>query len=158
MAPVSTLLPHRVYSRQALLALGIAERRFSDGSLIRVLPGCYTRADCPAPLQEIARALQRAIAPQTVISHLTAATLFGLPLPAQVETRAREGPLHGRVPPGTDRRRSAQLDLHRMKPGPTVLHGGLSLSHPVEVCREISSLLDDTDLVVCLDALAGRWG
>lgn len=156
MASVTTLLPGRVCPRSALLARGFHPRRFSDGSLLRVLPGCYTRADLPADHREVARVLQTRVLPGAVISHASAVHLLGLPLPID-----RAGPpdrIHCRVPPGTSRTRNRHVAIHAMAPAATIRWKGIVMSHPVEVLREIAADVSHDDLVACADALAGgRW-
>lgn len=156
MSPLDRLLPGRIYPRSEIERLGIHPRKLADGTLLRVFAGCFARADAPPTLHERARVLQRSIVAGSIISHSTAARLYGFPLPRTMTTC--EEVLHCRVPPECSARRGRWLSTHPMHPGPTMRWAGLTLSHPLEVLREIAGDLTHVERVMIVDAIAGgRW-
>jgi hypothetical protein len=63
----------------------VNQRRLASDAFIRVFPGWFTPTTAPATLNEICRVLQTDIAPGAIISHTTAAVLYGIPLPLGVD-------------------------------------------------------------------------
>lgn len=157
MPRAADLQPRRIYSRQALERMGAHTRLLASPELVRVMPGCYMRADAPAPLAEIARVLQTHVVPRSVISHQTAGELLGLPLPTPL-TRAGGSLLHCSLPRAGGPRRSRLVVIHSAHPHLLARVGAVVTTHPVAVLQELSAFLDLDDLVVGLDAIAGGQG
>lgn len=149
------LEPGRVYTRADLLERGAHSRLFTSGTLLRVLPGCYTRADAPASLHEIARVLQVRRMPGATISHESAAELLGLPLPMHL-TRAGGALIHCRSGAGGRVRRGRLVHAHPSDPPLRYRVRGLLVSHPVVVLQELTARMTHDERVIALDALAGR--
>ena len=147
--------PRRVLTRQALRRMGVSERRISSREFLRVLPGCYVRRDAPAGLRAIARTAQRRVVPGSVVIHVTAAELLGLPLPDR-HTWGGGAAVHVRVEPEAKRRSSKGLTVHVRTGRPSVRHDGLVLDWPVDVLLDLAGLLSHDDLVACVDALGSR--
>lgn len=93
----------------------MSARRLRGPEFVTVMPGLCTPATAPAALSAMCHALQRKAVPGAVISHTTAAVLYGWPLPywvdggvgllvPELEGRERRrlrrplGPEHQRVP------------------------------------------------------------
>lgn len=86
-------------------------------------------------------------------SHVTAARLWGIPLPAPVE-RARE--LHVSVPNSIAPPRMRGVIGHRLGAAPTVLWAGLRLVTPVATWLQLAPTLTVDQLVVAGDFLVRR--
>lgn len=147
-------MPGRLYSRTELISAGMHPRVLSSPAIAAPLPGYCARADAPVPLFAVAQVLQNEVRPGTVISHTTALELLGLPLPRSCEWRAGE-PLHCRA--STERQRSvtSRIIVHAPRAAAAFRWKGVALSHPLVALQDSARALDDDDLVVCLDALAG---
>lgn len=59
--------------------------RLSGSEFIELLPGLLTPRVAPVMLEDMARALQTQVIPGAVLSHTTAAVLYGVPVPARVD-------------------------------------------------------------------------
>lgn len=147
-----------LYRRAWLEQQGMHPRELASDRMTRVLPGIFTRADAPADLRSIAIAAQRTICPGAVISHETAAELFGFPLPHEL-TAAGGARVHCRIAQGTSARSSALLAVHLRAEAPVIRHHGVRMSHPVVALQESAPRMAHADLVACVDALAAnRFG
>lgn len=135
-----------------LRAQGMHPRVLSSPEILAPLPGICCRADAPASLHEIARVLQLHVVPGAVISHATAAELYGIPVPVAL-TRDRQQPLHCTVPSGEGRHRTARLIVHESAQLTAVEHRGLRMTDPVTTLQQIAFDMRPDDLVVCADAL-----
>src|SRR5690606_16484271 len=98
-------LPHALhelpFNRQAALREGLTDRRLRATDLVRPFHGVRVSEDLPVDLPWLCRAYQERMRSGVAFSHLTAATLYGLPLPLYLQSR---GELHvtvkaGRRPP-----------------------------------------------------------
>jgi hypothetical protein len=147
--------PKRVFTRQGMRRMGVSERRLSSQEFLRVLPGCYARRDAPANLREIARIAQRRVVPGSVVCHVTAAELLGLPLP-EARTWDRRPEVHVRVEPMAKRRSAKGLVVHVRTGRPSIAYDGLVLDWPVDVLLDLAGLLSHDDLIACVDALGSR--
>ncbi|ASK66381.1 DUF559 domain-containing protein [Brachybacterium avium] len=147
--------PKRVFTRQGLRRMGVSERRISSGEFLRVLPGCYTRRDAPADLRAVARTAHRRVVPDSVLCHVTAAELLGLPLPHQ-HSWSGGAAVHVRVEPKAKRRSAKRLVVHVRTGRPQIRHDGLVLDWPVDVLLDLAALLSHDELVACVDALGSR--
>ncbi|AMM19590.1 hypothetical protein AX769_04850 [Frondihabitans sp. PAMC 28766] len=85
-------------------------------------------------------------------SHVTAAALWGLPLPLA----ARSAPLHETSPDGRRPRRPGVVGHRSNGVGGTFM-GGLPVVEPAWAWAQCSELLGLDDLVAMGDGLAGRW-
>lgn len=172
----------RVHTRSQLRATGISSRRLSSREFARVLPACYTPSAAPAGLIMICRALQTQVVPGAIISHGTAAALWGIAIPARLDggvdhvprgtiARPANAPidvrrsdplealrgvrLHCRIP--RDTHRSAvggmPVTIHRMSATPAIEHHGVRLSHPADVLCELAAVLGHADLVAAVDSM-----
>lgn len=135
--------------------MGVSERRISSGEFRRVLPGCYTRRDAPASLQAVVGIAQRRVVPGSVICHVTAAELLGLPVPDR-HTWGGGAAVHVRVEPDAKRRSAKGLIVHVRSGRPSIRHEGLILDWPVDVLLDLGGLLSHDELIACVDALGSR--
>ena len=142
-------------------------RVLASPQILMPLPGMCTRADAPAPLPLVARALQHHVRPEATMSHTTALELLGLPVPRK--QRWAEGePLHCRAGPGGHRSVTPRIVMHAPRavadsepPNPltavaTIHWRGIALRHPLLALQECAHRFRPDDLVVCIDALAGQ--
>ncbi|GAA1489361.1 endonuclease domain-containing protein [Brachybacterium sacelli] len=75
-------LPSRaLLSRGEWRTLGVSTSRMAGDDLVTVFPRFLTPAAEPATLNEMCRVLQQHVLPGAVISHTTAALLYGIPIP-----------------------------------------------------------------------------
>ncbi|MGO2023036.1 MAG: hypothetical protein ACTH2N_11760, partial [Brachybacterium tyrofermentans] len=142
-----------VYRREELLAQGMHRRHFASAAMRRVLPGWWVRAEADVSLRQLAAIVQSRLRPGTVISHESAAELFGFPLPRQL-TYAGGAPIHCRGPANMSRTAGTLVIAHLPSREPTLTHRSLVISHPLVALQEIATRLSHVELVVCLDALA----
>lgn len=142
-----------VYRRADLLEGGMHRRHFASDAMRRVLPGWWVRAEADVSLQQLASIVQTRFRPGAVISHETAAELFGFPLPRKL-TYAGGAPIRCRGPKDTARTAGALVIAHLASSEPSMTHRGLEISHPLIALQEIAAKMVHEDLVVCLDALA----
>lgn len=143
----------RIYPRAMLLDRGMHRRHLASAAMVRAFPGWWMRSDAEPTLSTLAEVFQQSIRPGTVISHETAAEIFGFPLPRAM-TREGGAPLHCRGPDGRGRARGGLVVVHRPSAAPTIRLDGITMSHPLVALQELAPRLGPVDLVVCLDALA----
>jgi hypothetical protein len=134
------------------LALGVSEKRLLGDDL--EVPFHGLRA--PTRLQGLpdrCHAALPALRPGVLFSHVTAAALWGLPLPLG----AADGDLHV-VGPVAERRRRAGLVVHaQSSPATGAFTDGLPIVQPAWAWAQCSELLPLDALIAAGDALCGRW-
>ncbi len=100
--------------------------------------------------QELRRRIERIRAP-AIISHVSAARIFGLPLPYRVAADPR---LHVTV--SRSRARSHQSGIYShlgdLLPTEIVVSNSLHLTHPARIVADLAGLLNLSELSVLLDA------
>ena len=121
--------------------VGIGEGRLRGRDLAR--PYFGVRAAAPTDPEHGYAPLLRA---GERFSHVSAARLWGVPLPAGLDA------VHTTVERGT-RARSRGVVGHRSALGSTVTRCGLPVSDPATLFLELATILDDGDLVVVGDHL-----
>lgn len=165
--------------------LGFHSRDLASDDFTRVFPGHHTPTDHPASFHAMAWVLQNHVEKGAVLSHTTAALLWGIPLPlalddgvaalrasavmhddgaelipalqpgASLRTGARLPLLHVRVERGGTSGVSRGAVVHRQRSGPTAALGPLTVSAPSEVLRELATMMPLWDLVAAADAVIG---
>jgi hypothetical protein len=75
-----------LYSRDRWREMGVSTRRLASPQFIRPLPGLLTPRQSPAWFADIASALQQTLVPGAVLSHTTAAVLYGVPVPVDADS------------------------------------------------------------------------
>lgn len=134
--PEGALLP-----RSRWRELGVSSSRLAGPQFVRPLPGLLTPRESPAWFDEVAAALQRTLIPGAVLSHTTAAVLYGVPVPVDADDgvglllRLRD-PRSGRhrvslFAPRNDPQAPPLIDLDILEPG----HPALTLKLPHLHCR-----------------------
>lgn len=108
----------------------------------------------PVGLEERCRAFLPRIG-TACFSHVTAARLWGLPLPWRVE---RDDRLHVAFPAGHRAPRATGVVGHELafRPGDTAQSGGLPLTSPARTWRDLAGVLATADLVALGDAILRR--
>ncbi|MGP9845012.1 hypothetical protein [Brachybacterium sp. 107] len=82
----ATPLPDQVLlPRSRWRELGVSTNRLSSYEFVRPLPGLLTPRRAPASFQAVAASLQRTVVPGAVLSHTTAAVLYGVPVPVDAD-------------------------------------------------------------------------
>lgn len=147
-----------VYRRAWLLSQGMHSRHLYSSALVRVLPGCFTRADHPAGLRRVVLAAQELVGVPSAASGATAAELFGIRLPHRA-TRAGRAAVHLDVEDGSTPRRTPLLVIHRRVSARTLRLHGATMVEPLVALQQIAGRLTHEELVVALDSLvADRFG
>lgn len=141
--------PGRVLLRAELLAMGVHTRRIASEEFTTVFTGAHTLTAHPASFVEICRFAQERLWPGAVLSHLTAAQLWGLPLPEDLHWRLGDR-IHLRFPRGPRRRASAHTHMHHGDEGGERSPQGLRVSPLETAVRELSPRLTDIDFKALL--------
>ncbi|HEX7350479.1 hypothetical protein [Brachybacterium sp.] len=134
--PGGALLP-----RSRWREMGVSTTRLAGPQFLRPLPGLLTPRDHPAWFDDVASALQTTLIPGAVLSHTTAAVLYGVPVPVDADNgigllvRLRD-PRSGRRRLSLFARRDSPeapplTDLDALAPG----HSALELRLPRMHCR-----------------------
>lgn len=134
--PGGALLP-----RSRWREMGVSSTRLASSQFLRPLPGLLTPRDHPAWFDDVASALQTTLIPGAVLSHTTAAVLYGVPVPLDADNgigllvRLRD-PRNGRRRLSLFARRNSPeappvTDLDVLTPG----HPALELRLPHMHCR-----------------------
>jgi hypothetical protein len=157
LSPLPYPFSSEPFTTRAALAAGISSERLRRLDLekpfwgIRVPPGT-DRASSAPPLEQLCRAYATRMPPDAAFSHLTAAQLFGMPVPARFVQDAR---LHVATPiPRRSLRgrgvRGHKLDLVASE---VVLLGDLPLTSPTRTWIDLSRGVTTEELIVLGDYL-----
>ncbi|ASK65676.1 hypothetical protein CFK39_07330 [Brachybacterium avium] len=169
--------------RSEWISLGLHPRDLASGRFITAFPGYLTLTDHPASFNGLAWALQNSVRPGSVLSHTTAALLWGIPLPWRLEDGVgmlrqpepeggAEDPLipsvrpgsalgsgaslpllHCRVLPGASSSVGRGVIVHRHPEAATARRGRLLVSSQAETLRELATLLPLWDVVAAVEAV-----
>ena len=128
------------------VAAGLSPSALKGPNFRRIFRGVYVHASVPPhPLHRVIGALL--LHPSgAVASHLSAATVYGLPIPKHSEE-------HVSVPTAADRRQRPGIRSHVGSTDEARLVNGVRVSSPVRLFVELAALLDLVELVVVGDAL-----
>lgn len=139
--PLSAELASAPFLASAAEAEGWGAKRLRGSDLARPFQGVRSAIACDAE-----RAYAPRLRPGDRFSHVSAARIWGVPLPDD------GGPVHvSTSDPSRVRTRGAIG--HRSRLGRTVTRFGLPVSDPASTFRELASLLSVTDLVAVGDGL-----
>lgn len=128
------------------LAAGLSPSSLKGRNFRRILRGVYIHASVPAhPLQRV-RAALLIHPPAAFASHLSAATVYGLPVPAYADE-------HVTVPTAADRRPRPELRAHVATTSDVHVLRGLRVSSPTRMFLELAGILSLVEMVVVGDAL-----
>ena len=166
--PLPAPLAHHAFSRAEALALGITDKRLRSSDITRLGHGLYASVTAPlgwAPDEEepghglglpALAALLRQY-PGAVLSHGTAAHVYGLPLPRAV---LADPQVHLTWPPAANRAQRPGIRSHRLRlrPPDRAHTRGVALTSPARTLIDVASdrRMRDTDLVVVADAIVNR--
>ncbi|MEL4319624.1 hypothetical protein WJX64_11465 [Leifsonia sp. YIM 134122] len=137
---------------------GLGEGRLRGPDLQLPFHGVRTPASVPLTLTERCRAYQLRIPPAQVFSHVTAALLYGLPLPARLES----GPLDVASIDAPALPRSRGVRGHRLSSASAsasvevVIWRGTPIVSPVDAWCQLAPLLSERELIVAGDGLLRR--
>lgn len=171
-APLPPSFPWLVFSRAEARDAGISIGRLRRTDLCRLCEGLYARTSTELTELDIASALCRKV-PDAVVVGLSAARLRAVPLPARLETWARDVPVHLAVPGGRKVSGSV-MRWHDFVLGPSDTHM-TSFVHPrsdpassdrlvlparltsrARTWRDLAAELTHVDLVAVADHLVRR--
>lgn len=148
-------LPHplrvRPFTTAEAAKHGIGESRLRGGDLRRPFHGVRLPVEIDTGFA-LARGYAPLLRPGDRFSHVTAAQLWGLPLPAPLE-RASKGQVAVTVRPPRAAPRGRGVTGHRSSFGVATTRHGLACSDAVTVFCELAILLSVEDLVAVGDAL-----
>jgi hypothetical protein len=171
--------------RSEWLRLGLHPRELATDRFTTVFPGYLTPTDHPASFNAMGWVLQTRVRPGSVLSHTTAALLWGIPVPWRLEDgvgllrrpalgRGHGVPLipavlpdrvlgddaslpvqHCRVEPGASSRIGRGAVVHRRRPGATARLGRFIVSSQAETVRELSTMLPLWDVIAAVETVIG---
>lgn len=183
MPPDLARLRGALLHRSQWTRLGLHSRDLASSRFTTVFPGYLTLTEHPASFNALAWTLQNKVRPGSVLSHTTAALLWGVPLPWRLEDgvgmlRSGELPLGAEdpvlpsVPPGLTLGVDASLPIlhcrvgerassrvgrgvivHRQRPAATARRGTLVVSTVAETLRELATLMPLWDVVAAVEAV-----
>lgn len=91
------------------------------------------------------------VCPDAVLSHVSAAQLHGLPVPARIRSSLID------ITSARSQMRRPGFRGHRPQPLTAVRKHEVTVAHPLEVLRQLAGLLTIRELVDVVDALCGPW-
>ncbi len=143
-------LPQPVFSRAEAIANGVSARRLRASDLRRPFRGIRSTAESETLEQRCREYLPR-LRDDQFFSRVTAARLYGIPLPRALETRD-ELDVTGRQ----SRPRTTGVIGHRAVATPVAFVRGLPVTDATWLLPELSGILALDDLIVAGDALVRR--
>lgn len=156
-----------VFPVRDALAAGAGRSRLRAGDLVAVAHGLRAPRGTIVTERDLGAAVIRD-RPEAVLSHLTAARIWGLPLPLGTTTgvtpgllapgqglRERPAPIDVTIPPGHPRPRAGWVRVHVSEvPGPHIARAhGVRLTSRVRTFLDLGTILDEESLVVIADHL-----
>lgn len=149
--PLPDDLPERFRVGDAL-DLGASQRRLWGQDLERPFWGVRAPAGSCVDIEGLARAYAARMQPHAFFSHLTAAALWGLPLPSD-----RESSLHVSVPHPRRAPEGAGIRGHRLRitSYDVLLREGLRRTSIERTLLDLAGYLDDDALLAAIDN--ARW-
>jgi hypothetical protein len=146
-SPFETFDTRRPFTRADAVAAGVDPKILRRSLFRRIFRGVYVSREVPDSPFVRAEAALVLHPPGAFASHISAARVYGLPVP----THSFE---HVTVLRQEDRRKRPEIRAHVAGSAPNVLrHRGVPVSHPFQMFVELSSLLTLVELVVVGDAL-----
>jgi hypothetical protein len=135
------------YTWSAARAAGLTRAQLRDDGL-RISRGVYVSRGVDLTLERACASLLPVLPGSAAFSHLTAAALFGAPVPAA-------SPLEICLPPGAYRPRRRQLRVHvrDLLAHDTVRLRGLPLTSGAQTWLDLTAVLEPPELVAVGDAL-----
>lgn len=157
--PTGSALPaslaHRSFTSAEAAAAGLTWGRLQSRGVVSPSRGIWVPGHLVGSHYQ-ARALSR-LHPAGAISHLTAARIWGFPLPLH---RATIEPVHLTLPPGTAATSRRGVVCHRLHFDPdrdvVELSAGTRVTSRLRTVADLSMILDVDDLVAVLDHLLRR--
>ena len=138
------------------LASGVTPGRLRSGDLAAPFSGVRTDARVEFDLRNLCRAYRQRAGDDEFFSHVTAARLWGIPLPWQLQRRVAldSSVFHPNFPP-----QAMGILGHRIShPVPLRTLAELPVAPPVETWIQLGSVLRGDDLIVATDGFLRRKG
>jgi len=132
-------------------SVGIGEKRLRGSDLFSPHHGVRSMR-APSGIRERCLAYLPLLRPGQAFSHVSAASLWGLPVPRAISP----GVLHVVFTGARGPRRPGVVGHFDSAPN-LMFFGEIPVSSPLDVWAQCSTLLELDDLVAMGDALAGRW-
>ncbi|WP_353815780.1 hypothetical protein [Agromyces sp. SYSU T00266] len=150
------------FTRAEATRHGVRWRRLAAPDLERTFHGVRRHVGAEPSIRELAEAYAKRMPRRQVFSHVTAAVLWGIPVPRSAEP-ARPGPvadgesarplLHVAVPRGSARPSAAGVEGHviSFESVQVIVHGGLRVVDPASAWIQPGASLTVDDLVVAAE-------
>ncbi|WP_431280109.1 hypothetical protein [Leifsonia poae] len=151
--PLPPSLRDAPFATHRALAIGVAPGRLRAREVEHPFHGVNT-ARAPAGLLERCAAYVERMLDDQVFSHVTAAALYGMPLPRG----AVDGPLHVSVPFPRTPPRSRGVRGHSVRDIDVREVSGLRVCSPLQVWLQLAAILPREELVVTADHIVGARG
>lgn len=153
-------LRNRALTRKLLASYGLGPQRLRSARMVPLGSGVYLPQAVAEGLGSEALHVRKARAiaagtPEARLSHVSAAMMHGLWLPARL---SRNDTVHLTYPPDTGRLVRSGVQSHRceVRPGDMVRRDGISVSSPVRTWLELAALCSRDELVVLGDQLVRK--
>jgi hypothetical protein len=141
------------FTVEAARLAGVTRKRLQSSDLDAPFHGVRVAAGAPHGVEEMARAYSAVMPTGRFFSHVTAATLLGLPLPTYAVRSAR---LHVSAVAPDRAPQGAGIAGHTVFNRPELwLVGGLAVQNPLSTWCELAPLLGLDDLIALGDHLLG---
>jgi hypothetical protein len=136
------------------IAAGSTRGRLRSRSLVAPVRGVRMPAEHAGDLEVRCRAIGLLLPDDAAFSHTTAAALWGLPLPRNLDPAA---PVHVAGPRGRPPMDARAVAAHEgIRPDDVERHRGLPLTGAARTWMDLGDVLDLTDLVVLTDAILAQ--
>ena len=138
------------------LEAGISDRQLRHPGVVRLSRDTYLpRAPAGETSARLAAVLLTA-PPGAVLSHATAADLWGIAVPSRAEGEAR---VHLTLPEGSRAESRRDRSVHRspLPEGDTTRRGGMPVTTPARTWRDLAAVLRPSALLAVTDQLLARW-
>jgi hypothetical protein len=144
------------FDRAHARASGVADGQLQQARLFRLTQGWYHYGDCAPGLDEACAVLHATLPPDAVFSDLTAALLYGLPVPSFAI--GPEAPVHVTLTPRQVVPRRKELAIHQrtLRTDQTRLLRGLPVTTPDRLYADLAITMSREELAVVGDALLNR--
>lgn len=135
------------YTWMAARAAGLSPQQIGDDGA-RVTRGAYVSRAIPLTLREACVSARAVLPPEAAFSHLTAAALFGAPVP-------HTWPLGVSIPPGVyrARRRRVRVHVRDLLAEDVMVHRGVRVTSGPQTWLDLAGLLVPEELVAVGDSL-----
>jgi uncharacterized protein DUF559 len=135
---------------------GLTERQLRHPAVVRLSRDTYLPRALAGETSARLAAVLLTAPPGAVLSHATAADLWGIAIPLQAEGGAR---VHLTVPMGSraESRRDRSVHRTQLPDGDTTRRGGMPVTTPARTWRDLAAVLRPSALLAVSDQVLARW-